>query len=103
MNTTRGETITVRNRRGKSSQNVHVDLRAGSNDPRLNSVEVPISRIDDLVHERVVVAKIDVEGCEISAMQGATRLFAGRLFKNVPVEFGGFERWSPVVIPPLRQ
>ena len=94
MNSSRGDTLTVRNRPGKSSQNAHLDLRAGSNTARLDTLKVPVSRLDDLIQQRVMLAKIDVEGCEVSALQGAMRLFADGLVENVFVEFGGYERWS---------
>ena len=87
MNSSHGDTVTVRNRPGKSSQNAHLDLRAGSNTARLDTLKVPVSRLDDLIQQRVMLAKIDVEGCEVSALQGAMRLFADGLVENVFVEY----------------
>ena len=91
MNSTRGDTLAVSSKPGKSSQNAHL---AGLNTTRLNKLKVPVCRLDDLIQERVMLTKIDVEGCEVSALQGATRLFADGLVENVLVEFGGYERWS---------
>ena len=49
-------------------------------------IPVQVEQLDDLIHERVGVLKIDIEGHELSALQGAEQLLSARQIRDIVFE-----------------
>ena len=49
---------------------------------------VSLVTLDDLVHDHIDVLKMDCQGCELSALKGASRLFAEEAISVVAFELG---------------
>jgi FkbM family methyltransferase len=56
---------------------------------RMPLLEVPVVRIDDVVHEDVWLLKLDLQGFEWHALEGAAALFANHTVAHV------FTEWTP--------
>ena len=61
----------------------------GGNEQTLDSVEVEVVALDDVVSPPVDLLKIDVEGHELAVLDGATRLFATSPPSSLVVEVHG--------------
>ena len=63
------------------------------NDPLFdvnNTIEVKVKRIDEIVAgNEPVVMKMDIEGFEIPALEGAKRLLSGNVLKAIIIELNG--------------
>jgi len=58
-----------------------------ANRPTAGSQPIQTVALDDAVHEYVDVMKIDCQGCELGAMQGATKLLGAGMIGVLKIEF----------------
>lgn len=72
--------VALGDRESTAALHLHGDLsRASLNDftdGGVGSEQVPVRRLDDVITSRVAFVKIDVEGYELPALQGATRILS---------------------------
>ncbi len=59
-------------------------------------VEVQTTRLDDVVHERVDMLKLDVQGAELDVLRGAERLLEDILVVHAEVEFFPIYKAQPL-------
>jgi FkbM family methyltransferase len=54
-----------------------------------NYVEIPVERLDDILHDSPNLLKIDVEGFEMNVLQGATKTLNKPELKGIIIELNG--------------
>jgi hypothetical protein len=87
-------TFRVQNQK-KDSQNSHIVLSNPMGASRAGGHLVDSVKLDDAFSRAsIYLAKIDVEGHEVNALEGALGLFRARSLQYVTVEFGDARKWA---------